>query len=123
MVFSDLFFIFCFIPLFGILYVLAGKIDSHRIGSHEEESPLRRPMLWRNVVLTFFSILFYAWGEPVYIFLMLVVVFVNYVCGLLISKVGKKGLQKTWLIIGVAADLAALGSFKYLGFSPEFFEV
>lgn len=116
MVFSDLFFIFCFIPLFGILYVLAGKIDSHRIGSHEEESPLRRPMLWRNVVLTFFSILFYAWGEPVYIFLMLVVVFVNYVCGLLISKVGKKGLQKTWLIIGVAADLAALGSFKYLGF-------
>lgn len=42
--------------------------------------------------------------------------FVNYVCGLLISKVGKKGLQKTWLIIGVAADLAALGSFKYLGF-------
>lgn len=116
MVFSDLFFIFCFIPLFGILYVLAGKIDSHRIGSHEEESPLRRPMLWRNVVLTFFSILFYAWGEPVYVFLMLVVVFVNYVCGLLISKVGKKGLQKTWLIIGVAADLAALGSFKYLGF-------
>lgn len=116
MVFSDLFFIFCFIPLFGILYVLAGKIDSHRIGSHEEESPLRRPMLWRNVVLTFFSILFYAWGEPVYVFLMLVVVFVNYVCGLLISKVGKKGLQNTWLIIGVAADLAALGSFKYLGF-------
>lgn len=115
MVFSDLFFIFCFIPLFGILYVLAGKIDSHRIGSHEEESPLRRPMLWRNVVLTFFSILFYAWGEPVYVFLMLVVVLVNYVCGLLISKVGKKGLQKTWLIIGVAADLAALGSFKYLG--------
>lgn len=116
MVFSDLFFIFCFIPLFGILYILAGRIDCHRIGSHWGETPLRRPMLWRNVVLTFFSILFYAWGEPLYVFLMLVVAFVNYVCGLLISKVGKKGLQKTWLIIGVAADLAALGSFKYLGF-------
>lgn len=116
MVFSDLFFIFCFIPLFGILYILAGKIDGYRIENREEESPLRRPMLWRNVVLTFFSILFYAWGEPVYVFLMLVVVLVNYVCGLLISKARKRGLQKTWLIIGVAADLAALGSFKYLGF-------
>lgn len=117
MVFSDLFFIFCFIPLFGLLYILAGKIDGGRIGRHDgEESELRRPMLWRNAVLTVFSILFYAWGEPVYVLLMLLVVLANYLSGLLLSMSDKAGIRKFWLIIGVAIDLAALGSFKYLGF-------
>ncbi|MDE7096143.1 MAG: MBOAT family protein, partial [Muribaculaceae bacterium] len=116
MVFSDLFFIFCFIPLFGILYVLFGWIDKSRIRyAVKREKTLRRPMLYRNIVLTIFSILFYAWGEPIYVFLMLAVVLVNYFCGLLLYK-KHNAIGKAWLIIGVAADLAALGSFKYLGF-------
>ncbi|MDE6056897.1 MAG: MBOAT family protein, partial [Muribaculaceae bacterium] len=116
MVFSDLFFIFCFIPLFGLLYLLFGWIDKARIRHAENnELPMKRPMLLRNIVLTIFSILFYAWGEPIYVFLMLAVVLVNYICGLLMYR--KHNIfGKIWLFIGVAADLAALGSFKYLGF-------
>ena len=116
MVFSDLFFIFCFIPLFGLLYVLFGWIDKARIRHAEKnERRIKRPMLGRNIILTIFSILFYAWGEPVYVFLMLAVVAVNYICGLLLYK-KHNAIGKGWLIIGIAADLAALASFKYLGF-------
>lgn len=117
MVFSDLFFIFCFIPLFGLLYMLMGRIDLRRESRALRDSDrLHRPMLMRNIVLTIFSILFYAWGEPVYVFLMLAVVLVNYICGLLIDKTESGALRKTWLVVGVMADLAALASFKYLGF-------
>lgn len=117
MVFSDLFFIFCFIPLFGILYLLCGRIDLLRKRFKEKrESVLKRPMLFRNIVLTVFSILFYAWGEPVYVLLMLAVVLVNYFCGILMYRKENTAIGKFWLILGVAADLAALGSFKYLGF-------
>lgn len=119
MVFSDLFFLFCFMPLFGIFYMLAGKTDRCRIIGHEEEIQHRNPMLWRNVVLILFSILFYAWGEPVYVFLMLLVVLANYICGLLISNRGEIGKRKFWLVIGIAANLAVLCSFKYLGFFSE----
>lgn len=106
-------------PLFGIFYILAGKTDRCRIIGHDEEIQHRRPMLWRNVVLIFFSILFYAWGEPVYVFLMLLVVLANYICGLLISNRGAIGIRKLWLVIGIAANLAVLCSFKYLGFFSE----
>ncbi|MDE6017366.1 MAG: MBOAT family protein [Muribaculaceae bacterium] len=116
MVFSDLFFIFCFIPLFGLLYILFGGIDKLRIKHADNRSRrLKRPMLYRNIILTIFSILFYAWGEPIYVFLMLAVVLVNYFCGILLYK-KHNAIGKAWLIIGVVADLAALGSFKYLGF-------
>ncbi|MDE5849960.1 MAG: MBOAT family protein [Muribaculaceae bacterium] len=116
MVFSDLFFIFCFIPLFLLLYIVCGWLDKFRIRRAEsDERHLKRPMLLRNIILTVFSILFYAWGEPIYVFLMLAVVFVNYICGLLLYK-KHNAIGKGWLFIGIAADLAALGSFKYLGF-------
>lgn len=117
MVFSDLLFIFCFIPLFALLYVGASGIDRGRISYvGPDDSSLKRPMLWRNIVLTVFSILFYAWGEPIYVFLMLAAVLVNWICGLLMDKSQADVARKVWLIIGVAADLAVLGSFKYLGF-------
>ncbi len=116
MVFSDLFFIFCFIPIFGLLYVLFGWIDKARINhADKKEHRLKRPILFRNIVLTIFSILFYSWCEPIYVFLMLAVVLVNYFCGILLYK-KHNAIGKAWLFIGVAADLAALGSFKYLGF-------
>ena len=43
------------------------------------------PKGWRNLELLLFSLLFYAWGEPVYVFLMLAVIAVNYAAGLLVS--------------------------------------
>ena len=117
MVFSDLLFLFVFIPFFILTYVAGGYIDKWRNGRRErEELPLHRKMLWRNISLIIFSILFYSWGEPVYILLMLFAVAVNYIFGMLIHRLdGEKG-RKASLIIGVAIDLCLLGSFKYLGF-------
>lgn len=102
MVFSDLFFLFVFLPVFALCYLLAAWID-------------RRNALpsfgWRNSVLVFFSLIFYAWGEPVYVLLMLVSVVVNYLVGLGIAQRGK-----LFLVLGLAFNLGVLATFKYLSF-------
>ena len=117
MVFSDLLFIFVFLPFFVITYIIGNVIDKNRIKRADREgTPLNRPMLWRNVSLIIFSILFYSWGEPVYMLLMLLAVVVNFIAGIFIGNSINNKVRKTWLIVGVAVDLAILGSFKYLGF-------
>ena len=117
MVFSDLLFLFVFIPFFIITYLIGGWVDNKLIQREKEEGrEPSRPMMWRNISLIIFSILFYSWGEPVYILLMLFSVLVNYIFGLLISNNHGNKWGKVSLFIGVGLDLAILGSFKYLGF-------
>lgn len=117
MVFSDLLFIFVFLPFFVLTYLLGTWIDKKRVSSAlRRDIELRRPMLWRNVSLIIFSILFYSWGEPVYMMLMLLAVVINFIAGIFIGNSTNDSMRKAWLIIGVAADLLILGSFKYLGF-------
>lgn len=117
MVFSDLLFLFVFIPFFIVTYIIGNFVDTLRIKAHGSNSePLKRKMLWRNISLIIFSILFYSWGEPVYILLMLFAVIVNYIFGLLINLYHDSKGSKVSLIVGVAVNLAILGSFKYLGF-------
>ena len=117
MVFSDLLFIFVFLPFFFVTYLLGTVIDKWRINrALKKGNDGVKKMIWRNISLIIFSILFYSWGEPVYIFLMLIAVLFNYISGLFINGCKSDGARKTWLIIGVALDLAILGSFKYLGF-------
>ena len=68
-------------------------------------------------MLLILSLFFYAWGEPVYLFLMIGDILLNYVCGLFIARErghGKSG--KVPLIIGVVLNLLLLGYFKYSGF-------
>ena len=113
MVFSDLLFIFVFIPLFILAYIAGGWIDRRR---KESDPAIRRPLLARNMALVLFSLLFYAWGEPVYVVLMLLSVLVNFIAGRALDSCTGKFWRKAWLIAGVAVDLAILGSFKYLGF-------
>ena len=91
MVFSDLFFLFVFLPVFALCYLL---LKRHR-----------------NAVLVFFSLVFYAWGEPVYVLLMLASVVVNYFVGLGIEKKGK-----TALVVGLIFNLGVLAVFKYANF-------
>lgn len=109
MVFSDLFFLFAFIPAFALLYLLTGWIDRHR-----ELTPEGVPSFtWRNTVLVVFSLLFYAWGEPVYVLLMLLCVLINYLAGLAIARATRK---KAAMWTGIGFNLLLLGVFKYLGF-------
>ena len=72
----------------------------------------------KNIVLVVFSLIFYAWGEPVYVFLMIGSVIINYFVGRLIDK-GEGTGRKTALTIGLILNIAILGTFKYAGFFGE----
>lgn len=98
MVFSSIPFLFFFFPTFFLCYFLL-------------------PKQCRNYVLLFFSLLFYAWGEPVYVFLMIGVSFSDYLIGRLMHRCGERLLAKRLcLLASVLIDLAALGFFKYADF-------
>lgn len=109
MVFSDLFFIFAFIPSFALLYLIASFID--RKANASTITPYNRTKNW---VLVMFSLLFYAWGEPVYVFLMLFSVLVNYIAGRIIDRTTNQ--RRLALTIGLVCNILILGVFKYLGF-------
>lgn len=117
MVFSDLFFLFVFLPAFIILYRLASFIDTtvnRRRSPALPEEALSATHPARNVVLIVFSLLFYSWGEPVYVMLMLVAVLMNYIVGRIMMMHPKT--RKPALITGVALNLFILGTYKYTGF-------
>ncbi len=74
------------------------------------------PRKVKNVVLLIASLIFYAWGEPVYIFLMLISILFNYFCGMDIAlKAGRKSQVRS-LIFTIVVNLFILGFFKYYGF-------
>ena len=99
MLFSSLTFLAAFMPLFFILYFLFPKLS------------------WKNTLLFVFSVIFYAWGEPAFIILMMITLTINYVFGLLIAKAGDNRKQaKLFMILCTAIDLGLLGVFKYTGF-------
>ena len=76
---------------------------------------------WRRGVLLAFSLLFYAWGEPVYILLMLASAGMNYLFGLLIGAAKTDKGKKLAVTVGVILNLALLAVFKYTGFAVETF--
>lgn len=109
MVFSDLFFLFVFLPTFIMLYAAAGWVDRKR------SLDLRNPShVWRNATLVVFSLLFYAWGEPVYVLLMIFTVLLNYLSALWMVR--WHSTRKIALVTGLTANILILCSFKYLGF-------
>ena len=70
---------------------------------------------YSNYFLLLASLVFYAWGEPLFVFLMMGSILLNWFCGKQIS--GKAGLsRKIWLCIAVIGDLAILGYYKYFGY-------
>lgn len=105
MVFSDLFFLYVFLPAFLVGYLFAGWADQCR----------GKSMGVRNAVVVVFSLLFYAWGEPVYVLLMLGCVVVNYFAGIGIAD-SQGWLRRVGLAVGVFNNLLILGVFKYAGF-------
>ena len=110
MVFSDLFFLFVFLPAFALGYLLATWIDK-RSGKGEALTSFR----WRNTLLVIFSLVFYAWGEPLYVLLLIASVIVNYFIGLAIDH-HDTGRRKTALVIGLVFNIGILAVFKYANF-------
>ncbi len=70
----------------------------------------------RNLILLVFSLVFYGWGEPKYVYLMIATIALFYGCGLAIGKCTKPSQKRLWLIISVVVSLSLLAIFKYADF-------
>ena len=103
MVFSSLLFVYAFLPLCLITYKLVKGIRA------------------KNIVLLIFSLIFYAWGEPKYILLLIGMVFCDWLFALQMEKAETKQKKKMWLIITCVVNLGLIGIFKYANFFDETF--
>ena len=102
MLFSSTFFLYVFLPLVLVIYYgLCRKQDT------------------RNKVLLISSLLFYAWGEPKFVLVMLVSILANYYFGLLVDRTRHTPKVKLYLVIMVIFNLTIMGIFKYLGFAVQ----
>ena len=98
MVFSSLEFIFIFLPIFFIIYYLVKD-------------------KYKNLIILIFSLLFYSFGEPVYILLLLLSSIVDFSNGYFINKYSdNKKAKRIFLIISIIVNLSILGFFKYADF-------
>ena len=100
MVFSSIPFLYCFLPIVLICYFLVK--DKHK-----------------NTILFLSSVLFYAWGEPRNVFLMLISTWCTYFFGILIEKQKEKRRAKQLCILSVLVSLVFLIYFKYIDFFIE----
>lgn len=101
MIFADLIFIFIFLPLFLICYFAATK------------------KTLKNLVLAIFSLFFYAWGEPVWVLLLIGSALVDYCNGLFIGKFRGRKIAVLGVISSLVINLGVLAAFKYSGFIME----
>ena len=102
MLFSSLPFLFYFLPAVLITYFLV-------------------PRWAKNGVLLISSLIFYGWGEPRYVFLMIGTIVLFYGCGLAIEKAAHSRWKRFWLLISIVVSLGLLGIFKYADFFLESF--
>ena len=98
MVFSSLLFILVFLPLNLICYYIPKNLNI------------------RNYVLLIFSLLFYAWGEPIYVIILIAMSYACWYCARRIDASGNKHSASRWMMLAVIICLGTLGIFKYTGF-------
>ena len=102
MVFSSLFFLYVFLPLNLIVYHLMPSMRA------------------KNIVMTVFSLIFYAWGEPVYVFLLLAMAFADWVLSNYIGRQApRSAAAKRGVVLTCIVNLGLLGIFKYGTFFME----
>ncbi|MCQ2421815.1 MAG: MBOAT family protein [Lachnospiraceae bacterium] len=97
MLFSSLSFLYVFLPIVLLLYIVS-------------------PRKLKNSTILLASLVFYAWGEPKYVILMVASILLGYVFGLLIEKLQKGKLRNAMLALSVIVSLGMLGYFKYADF-------
>ena len=102
MIFSNLEFLFVYLPITLIVYyILPGR--------------------FRNIWLLIVSLIFYGWGEPVYVFLMIFTIIIDYICGYFVDRYldMERPKAKGFMIAAIVINLAILGFFKYYNFFVE----
>ena len=97
MLFSSIPFLYYFLPAVLVVYFLV-------------------PNCLKNAVLLLASLLFYGWGEPRYVFVMIASIAMFYGCGLAIGTCRSARWRKFWLVVSVVISLGLLGIFKYADF-------
>ncbi|UUZ95582.1 hypothetical protein LJK87_14735 [Paenibacillus sp. P25] len=102
MVFSSFVFLFAFLPLSLLCYFAS-------------------PDRMKNAILLMFSLFFYAWGEPLWIVILLFNVFAGWIGGRLIERYRGLPAARTALVLSVACQVLLLFHFKYLGFALQSF--
>lgn len=101
MIFSSIPFLFFFFPIFLLLYYIS-------------------PCKMKNLILMVFSLIFYAWGEPIYIVLLIFSSIVDYINGRMIEKYSdNKVRKKFFMILSIITNILLLGFFKYSDFLIE----
>ncbi len=103
MVFSSITFLFYFLPIVILLYFVFSF--SRRL---------------QNIWLLVASLAFYAWGEPIYVLIMIGSIFINWILGLIIQQLENRLLaRRVFLVVACVINLGTLGVFKYTGFLVE----
>ena len=97
MVFSSLIFLYGFFSLSLLAYVCC------------------RSQRAQNVVLLVYSLVFYAWGEPKYLLLLMFMAFVSWGCALGVDRAADAGKRKFWVLTAAVIDIGLIGWFKYAG--------
>lgn len=99
MIFSSILFLFLFLPIVLLLYYIS------------------RNNIWRNIILTIASLFFYAYGEPIFVFVMLGMIFLDFFLTLCMDKVSSLAKKRLLLVLACVLNLSVLFVFKYLDFS------
>ena len=102
MLFSSIPFLYYFLPAVLIVYFLV-------------------PRVLKNTVLLLSSLVFYGWGEPKLLFLMIFTIMLFYGCGLAIGHCTQQKWKKFWLTVSIVISVALLGIFKYADFFIDSF--
>ena len=102
MLFSSVTFLYYFLPAVLIAYFLV-------------------PRSLKNTVLLISSLIFYGWGEPKLLGLMVFTILLFYGCGLMIGRVKEQKAKKFWLTVSIVISVALLGLFKYADFFIDSF--
>lgn len=105
MVFTDLIFLFCFLP---ISVLLTKQIRNIKL---------------QNILLVVFSLLFYAWSNPIYVVLLILSILWNYFTAFELEAQDDEKAKKILLIVSVVVNLFILGFYKYTGFLMDILHI
>ena len=118
MVFSSIPFLYYFLPAVILSYFIVSFLveKCFFLISKNQELSHKAGIFTKNLILLAFSLLFYAWGEPVMVFLMIITILVCWGCGLGVHMAKSKNMKKFWMIFSIVFGVGLLAYYKYTNF-------